>query len=555
MLMLAKARAQQPMDPGLEPMGDPSMGMEGDPGRSFELEQPPEPESYDTSNFPSGGVLPDYGFGDPSQMSKEGLAPGAFGEISAPPERPQQYTQMLDEMTPPPIPGAGVIARGLPKVAGAFGAGLGLNAMMGSTSDADEGPASELAKQQGKLRARLEDTRAKMDAAENGSRDGKVGRGKDWRALKAEADQIESEISGISAQIEAHRNSPEYQQDMDRRAKEIAADLKKKEAATPWRDRNPGAAAALPAVGMGLAFALPGMAGIKKQAGTLTKGGFAARLEDAIQTAERGIASGKVTPETRVAAGTINNILKQEPKEGFMETAKRLGATAGQTAAAGTAGGLLSAEASLYPDQFDAYNLPDGPTKDKARERALDPKNYLERGAIGSITGMSGYKAGKMLTPAAKPNWEKGASVSDEVARLVSAEERTAKALAKAKNAKAKAKRKTVDGGPLKEEQKALPPPDKREFIPGERQPSRSGMSQKELNEKLTDFADAWFKVNSGKKLKSTHILNIAKQNDMDMSLGQATRLAGRLNKTYGTPQGGDKYINAGAKAALTKKE
>jgi hypothetical protein len=391
-----------------------------------------------------------------------------------------------------------------------------------------------------------------MDAAENGSRDGKPGRGKDWRALKAEADQIESEISGISAQIEAHRNSPEYQQDMDRRAKEIAADLKKKEAATPWRDRNPGAAAALPAVGMGLAFALPGMAGIKKQAGTLTKGGFAARLEDAIQTAERGIASGKVTPETRVAAGTINNILKQEPKDGFLETAKRLGSTAGQTVAAGTAGGLLSAEASLYPDQFDAYNLPDGPTKDKARERALDPKNYLERGAIGSITGMSGYKAGKMLTPAAKPNWEKGASVSDEVARLVSVEEKTAKALAKAKNAK---KRKAVNGGPLKEEQKALPPPDKREFIPGERQPSRSGMSQKELNEKLTDFADAWFKVNSGKKLKSTHILNIAKQNDMDMSLGQATRLAGRLNKTYGTPQGGDKYINAGAKAALKKKD
>jgi hypothetical protein len=144
MLMLAKARAQQPMDPSLDPsldpMGAPSMGMESDPGRSFDLEQPPEPESYDPSNFPSGGVLPDYGFGGMSQMSKEGLAPGAFGEISNPPERPQQYTQMLDEMTPPPIPGAGAIARGLPKVAGAFGAGLGLNAMMGSTSDADEGP-------------------------------------------------------------------------------------------------------------------------------------------------------------------------------------------------------------------------------------------------------------------------------------------------------------------------------------------------------------------------------------------------------------------------------
>jgi hypothetical protein len=551
MLMLAKARAQQPMDPSLDPMGNPSMGMESDPGRGLELEQPQEPPSYDPSNFPSGGALPDYGFGEMSQMSKEGLAPGAFGEISGPPERPQQYTQMLDEMTPPPIPGAGVIARGLPKVAGAFGAGVGLNAMIGSTSDADESPVSQLANQQGKLRARLEATRAKMDAAENGQR-GAAGRGKDWRALAAEAKTIEAEIAGIDAQIKAHRDSPEYQQDIVRRAEEIAADLKKKEAATPWRERNPGAAAALPAVGMGLAFALPGLAGIKKQAGTLTKGGFAARLEDAIQAAERGVAAGKVTPETRVAAGTINNILKQEPKDGFLETAKRLGSTAGQTAAAGTAGGLLSAEASLYPDQFDAFNLPEGEQKDKARERALDPWNYAERGAIGSITGMSGYKAGKMLTPAAKPNWEKGAAVSDEVARLISAEEKTAKAIAKAKNAK---KRKTVSGGPLKEEQKALPPPDKREFIPGERQAPRSNMTQGELNEKLTDFADAWFSVNSGKKIKSTHILNIAKQNGLDMSLGQATRLAGRLNKTYGSPQGGDKYINAGAKAALTKKE
>jgi hypothetical protein len=546
-MALLLRKMQQP----LEMTG--GMGMD-DPGRSFELEQPQEPGSYDPSNFPSGGVLPDYGFGGMSQMSKEGLAPGAFGEISAPPERPQQYTQMLDEMTPPPIPGAGAIARGLPKVAGAFGAGLGLNAMMGSTSDADEGPASELAKQQGKLRARLEDTRAKMDAAETGGR-GKPGRGNDWRALKAEADQIESEIAGISAQIEAHRNSPEYQQDMDRRAKEIAADLKRKEAATPWRDRNPGMAGALPAIGMFLAGAVPGLTAIKRQAGTMTPGALASRLEEAIKAAERGIGTGgAITPETRIASGTIENILEHQPKGGFKEGAKRWGEESLHTLGAGAAGGSLAAEANMFPDQYDAFNLPDGDAKDKAHERAMNPWNYAERGGVGTITGISGYHLGKHLTPAAKPNWEKGRAVADEVGRLVTAEDKVAKALAKAKNAKAK-QRKTVNGGPLKEEQKALPPPDKREFIPGERQPSRSGMSQKELNEKLTDFADAWFKVNSGKKLKSTHILNIAKQNDMDMSLGQATRLAGRLNKTYGTPQGGDKYINAGAKAALKKKD
>jgi hypothetical protein len=553
MLMLAKARAQQPMDPSL----DPSMGMESDPGRSFALEQPPEPESYDTSNFPSGGVLPDYGFGDPSQMSKEGLAPGAFGEISAPPERPQQYTQMLDEMTPPPIPGGGMIARALPKAAGAFGAGLGLNAMMGSTSDADEGPASELAKQQGKLRARLEDTRAKMDAAENGSRDGKVGRGKDWRALKAEADQIESEISGISAQIEAHRNSPEYQQDMDRRAKEIAADLKKKEAATPWRDRNPGMAGALPAIGMFLAGAVPGLTAIKRQAGTMTPGALASRLEEAIKAAERGIGTGgAITPETRIASGTIENILEHQPKGGFKEAGKRWGEESMHTLGAGAAGGSLAAEANMFPDQYDAFNLPDGEAKEKAHERAMNPWNYAERGGVGTITGISGYHLGKHLTPAAKPNWEKGRAVADEVGRLVTAEDKVAKALAKAKNAKAK-QRKTVNGGPLKEEQKALPPPDKREFIPGERQAPRSGMTQGELNEKLTDFADAWFKLNAGKKIKGPHILNIAKQNGVDMSAGQAQRLAGKLNRQYGPPQGGppDRFINAGARAALTKKK
>ena len=53
----------------------------------------------------------------------------------------------------------------------------------------------------------------------------------------------------------------------------------------------------------------------------------------------------------------------------------------------------------MYPDQYDAFSLPEGPAKSEARERALNPRNYLERALIGSITGVSGYKIGDALAP------------------------------------------------------------------------------------------------------------------------------------------------------------
>lgn len=67
---------------------------------------------------------------------------------------------------------------------------------------------------------------------------------------------------------------------------------------------------------------------------------------------------------------------------------------------AGMFGGSVAAEAGMFPDQWNAVNLPENnPERAASRERATNPLLYLERGAMGALTGASGYKAGGWFAP------------------------------------------------------------------------------------------------------------------------------------------------------------
>jgi hypothetical protein len=345
-------------------------------------------QSYDNSNFPSGGQLPNYGFGPMTQMSQLGLTPEGAGSISGPAPRPREYTEPLAEMTPPPIPGGGLMARAAPRIAGAIAGGLGLSAMVSDAGEGADSPSANLYKQQGALAKRLEDTRAKMDAEEaNG------GRGRSWSRLDAEARGISAELEGVNRMLEAERNSPERQQDIAKRAQELEAEAKTREARTPFRERYPNAAGVLPMAGMAIAGAVPFGMGAKKAAGSFFPGSFAGRVRSGIAEAEGAIRSGDEAAMD-VSRRYLDNLVSEQPT---------MASKGGNALLAGASGGGLAAEAGMFPDQYDAYNLPAGPEQDAARERSLNPMNYLERGGIGTLTGLSGYKIGS-LVPERKPN-------------------------------------------------------------------------------------------------------------------------------------------------------
>jgi hypothetical protein len=349
--------------------------------------------------FPSGGTLPNYGFGDVSQMSKMGLTPTAEGEISGPAERPREYTAPIAEMTPPIIPGGAAIARVLPRAVGAVAAGIGASAMTSETSESDESPISNLAKQRGTLAARLEATRAKMDAAENGQR-GAAGRGKDWRALNAEAETLKSELSGVDAQIEAYKNSDEYQQDVQQRAKDLETAEKKRIASTPWRELHPDAAGVLPYAGIAAAALVPGTAGARKNIHSLFPGSTPGRMRNALNVGREAFERGTLDQKD-LAARELRERIAAKPSvaaEKSMNTVERVGSAA--------SGGLLATEGVMLPDQIDSQTLPEGEAKERASERASDLWKYAKTIGIGTATGFSGYKVGKTYSPTKTADYE-----------------------------------------------------------------------------------------------------------------------------------------------------
>ncbi len=168
----------------------------------------------------------------------------------------------------------------------------------------------------------------------------------------------------------------------------------------PFRERYGPVAGNLPATGLalsaGLPFALRGMA----NAGTWMPGSMSRRLD---RVTNEAVATADPRQYT-ISTSEIARLLEQQPT--WLNTLGKAGVSA-------LAGGALTAEANLFPDQYDAFNLtPGSPAQNMARDRALSLWPYLERGAIGTLTGMSGYKAGD-LVPYRRPNTARAQGVLD----------------------------------------------------------------------------------------------------------------------------------------------
>lgn len=225
---------------------------------------------------------------------------------------------------------------------------------------------------------------------------------------------LTDQLSAIDAQINRRENdlSPEHQQDIAQRQKEIDDANAKTARATPIRDQYPWLPTALTAAGLTASAALPFLLRAKGNLGTFLPGSLAGRLGEATDAATTAIKSQNA-PDALRSAKEIDDLIASRPT-GMGEF--------GRAGAAALSGGALAGEASMLPDQYDAYNLPEGPLKEQARERALNPLNYVERGAMGALTGLSGYEFGNLI-PSRTPNYARAKAASDMIKGQQTADE------------------------------------------------------------------------------------------------------------------------------------
>ena len=335
------------------------------------------------------------GFGDvrPEQRTVMQKDPGAFqGELRST-YRPGEYLEPAEQgaadvmantgLGLPAIPGINALGRVLtnPKVlAGAAGA-AGMLGMMPEASTAGDSPVSRLNEQIAVLQKQQADAlRRKMENQDNP--------GSKFRQAQKDYDDATTGIKSAQHQLDQYANSPEHQQDIAQRAKDLAAAQADKEARTPFRERHPDIAATLPAAGYIASLGLPAIAGAKNKLGSFLPGSYAGRIRAGIDAFDDATRSGA---NADVPRAVLKNLLDQEP--GPVKAGWKALSAAG-------AGGGLAAEAGVYPDLADAYgSMPEGPEKDAARARLADLPPHLVRIGAGTFTGLSGYKAGQIFSP------------------------------------------------------------------------------------------------------------------------------------------------------------
>lgn len=218
--------------------------------------------------------------------------------------------------------------------------------------------------------------------------------GPKYREAERQIMMLEPKLQAIDAQIqeEQRKRSPEYLREQ-----------REKEAAMPFRERYPEIAGALPALGFaaaaGLPFALRGTNNLRS-----FFYGEAPRLSRTTRAVEQGLSPLADNLELRTAQ--LGARLSEAERKGVVkrELVPAL--------LAGASGATLAAEGSMFPSQYDAYNLPPGPTRDAARREALDPMAYIERGAMGLLTGLGGYEAAGMI-PKAIPDFARARGALD----------------------------------------------------------------------------------------------------------------------------------------------
>jgi hypothetical protein len=283
----------------------------------------------------------------------------------------------------------------VPKSAVAGGAGLAATlAGSGSSGGGDATALQRLYEMQSRLQGEAEEAKARREAQRPKGRAPSPQTDPQFTAADAEYNRIKSQLDGVSAQVanEVKINSPEYQLQVQKETQRAEEERKAREAATPFRERYPGIAGALPAIGAGLSFGLPFLLRGKANMSSFYPGSRAGQMRTAIGDAEAAMGAGGDPTKLAMRQKELSTLLAEQPSSEL-----------GKAAAAAGAGGTLTAEASMFPDQYDAYNLPAGEAQSKARSISLNPVNYLERSLMGTLTGFGGYKAGGLVPEKAAP--------------------------------------------------------------------------------------------------------------------------------------------------------
>ena len=516
-------------------------GNQSAPGILDELQANPQGLGYDAPQAPDpmsvlpfgdpGGELRSDGPGEPTGQDRGSMdeysRSGFAGQLE--PTLAQDVTSVVpwagmtylaSSLGPPAIETLPAIAQ---DIGGAFAPG----------ANADENPLQQLYRDREALVKQ-------RDAADRERQiEMRTGKGPRHDAAMAAYEDVAARLGALDRMIQGkeRENSPEFKLEMQAKQTEQDRAQRLKEANTPFKEKFADYMPWAPIVAALGAYGL----------GRTIKGRYVDKFNTKVDDLNSRWSGVTEKGNAALKRGNMKSAtqLSDEAKElrDQLDAIQKKGP--GGTLAAVGAGASVGELSQLGPTAIDyARATPGSELYDKTMESMTNPTELAGRVAQGAALGGVPAEIGSTL---AKSKLRAPTGFKAETTGLNNALGAEKTARQKAERAASRDKNKAT---PLTAEpQKALPAP-KTEFVPGQRADPKSGMGQAELKEKLTDFAEAWFSVNNGKNIKSTHILNIAKQNGLDMSLGQATRLARRLNNEYG-----ERYINAGAKAALTKKE
>jgi hypothetical protein len=302
------------------------------------------------------------------------------------------------------VPGVGQAVSNMPKLSTMLAAG-GLGLVGGSSEAGSAEESAEVNRLQQLYSQQADLNRRRSEAEAEANAEARTGKGPNWQRAAAKVQAIDTEMAGLNRLIaeEQKRNSPEFQMELEQKRKDAERAEAARNANTPFRERYPDLAAALPVAGTALAAGIPFLLKAKGNLGSFLPGSYAGQIRRGISETEKAIEAGNATT-TALRARELETLAANQPT---------VGGELGKTAMAGASGGILSAEAGMFPDQYDGIfgGLPEGPERDKARARALDLGAFAERAGMGAVTGASGYKAGDLL-PKSRPQIERALSLS-----------------------------------------------------------------------------------------------------------------------------------------------
>lgn len=297
----------------------------------------------------------------------------------------------LAPYAPVGIPGEGMALNALsgvgrtlinPKVAGTIAAGAGMFGLMPGASEAGDSPKQQLERQRAQL---VEQQQAAFKRREaNADSPGKL-----WKQADKDYQDATAQIANVDAKLKDYANTPEGQQATANEAARLKAAADDKLARTPFRERHPDIADALPKIGSAVSFLAPLAMGSKNRLGSFFPGSYTGRVRSAIN------AFDNADPEAReIPRAVLSNLVEDAPG-----ALKRMGK--GIAAAAG--GGVAGAELGLAPDAWDAYgSMPEGPERDAAKARVFNLKDQAVRIGQGTLMGLVGYELGG-LAPGREP--------------------------------------------------------------------------------------------------------------------------------------------------------